>query len=95
MKKILLLSLLFCLSEWVAAQQLPLFTQYREQIGIINPAAIQGDYFIYEHNVSMGGSYRRQWVGLDNAPTTQTIHGQYMYAERGGFGWIAEYEKQL
>lgn len=89
MKKILLLIGFCIISEWIAAQQLPLFTQYREQAGIINPAAVHADYFLYEHNVAFSGSYRRQWVGLDAAPTTQTLQGQYMYTERGAFGWIA------
>lgn len=88
MKKGLLFLLFFVVVEWLPAQQLSLFTQYREQSGIINPAALNSDYFIYEHNVAFGGSYRRQWVGLENAPTTQTLHGQYMYAERGSLGWI-------
>jgi type IX secretion system PorP/SprF family membrane protein len=80
---------LVMIGEWVLAQQLPLFTQYREQAGIINPAAVHSDYFIYEHNVAFGGSYRKQWVGLEAAPTTQTLQGQYMYVERGSFSWIA------
>ncbi|MFT5165953.1 MAG: hypothetical protein ACI8P3_001184, partial [Saprospiraceae bacterium] len=60
MKNILLLIMLVMIGEWVLAQQLPLFTQYREQAGIINPAAVHSDYFIYEHNVAFGGSYRKQ-----------------------------------
>ena len=89
MKKILFLFVLIILGEQAIAQHLPLFTQYREQAGIINPAAVHSDYFIYEHNVAFGGSYRKQWAGIDAAPTTQTLHGQYMYTERGSFSWIA------
>jgi type IX secretion system PorP/SprF family membrane protein len=89
MKKILLCLILFTLPEWCEAQHLPLFTQYREQAGILNPAAVHGDYLAFEHNVAFSGSYRRQWVGLAAAPTTQVLQGQYMYAERGSFGWIA------
>ncbi len=76
-----------CLS--VKAQQLPLFTQYQENTGIINPAAVNNNYFIYEDNVAFGISYRKQWVGIANAPETQTIQGEYMYAATGGFSWIA------
>lgn len=90
MKRILtLFIILFIAMEWLSAQHLPLFTQYREQIGIINPAAVNGDYFIYEHNVAFGGSYRRQWTDIKAAPTTQTLHGHYMYTDGGGFSWIA------
>jgi type IX secretion system PorP/SprF family membrane protein len=71
------------------AQQLPLFTQYQENIGILNPAAVNSNYILYENNVSFGLSYRRQWVGIETAPTTQTLHGEYLFAESGSFGWIA------
>jgi len=89
MKKILLLFGLLIIGDWLSAQHLPLFTQYGAQAGIINPAAVSSDYFLYEHNVSFGGSYRKQWVGLESAPTTQVLQGQYMYTDRGAFNWIA------
>jgi type IX secretion system PorP/SprF family membrane protein len=60
------------------AQQLPLFTQYRENTGVINPAAVPYSYMLYEHNISAGVSYRAQWTGLASAPRTQTLRGEYM-----------------
>lgn len=66
------------------AQQLSLFTQYRENATIINPAAVESDFLAFGQNITFGGSYRAQWVGLDNAPTTQTLRGSYLYA--GGSG---------
>lgn len=60
------------------AQQLPLFTQYRENAGVINPAAVNYAYMLYEHNISAGISYRSQWTGLTAAPKTQTFRGEYM-----------------
>lgn len=89
MKKTILFLGLILIAEWASAQHLPLFTQYREQAGIINPAAVSADYFLFEHNVAFAGSYRKQWAGLAGAPTTQTLQGQYMHAERGSFAWIA------
>ena len=69
--------LLFC--SQIDAQQLPLFTQYRQNATIINPAAISEDYMLYEYNLSFGASYRRQWIGLKSAPSTQTLFGEYIY----------------
>ena len=69
-----LLPILLLTSLCVSAQQLPLFTQYRENATIINPAAMESDFFAYGNNVTLGASYRAQWVGLSGAPRTQTIH---------------------
>jgi len=84
-------ALLVCLlcTYMLPAQQLPLFTQYRENIGILNPAALSMDFLVHENNVSFGASYRRQWVGIDSAPKTQVIHGEYVYAESSSIGLIA------
>lgn len=67
-----------------SAQQLPLFTQYRSNQGIINPAGINTDYFAFEQNLSFGAAYRTQWSGLDAAPQTQTIWGEYFMQNKGG-----------
>lgn len=80
-------TLLFCLLLAVtglSAQQLSLFTQYRENTTLINPAAVESDFLAYGQNISFGASYRAQWVGLDNAPTTQTVRGTYLAAGMSG-----------
>jgi len=77
------------LSQTVSAQQLPLFTQYRSSQGLLNPASINGDYFAYENNLSFGASYRNQWTGIDNNPTTQMIQGEYFSAGRGDLNYVA------
>lgn len=64
-------------------QQLPLFTQYREFSGIINPAAVPNDYLWYEKNLSFGASYRRQWITDQDGPSTQVIRGDYMFEREG------------
>ena len=66
------------------AQQLSLFTQYRENITILNPAAIESDFFAYDQNVTLGATYRAQWVDIANAPRTATIRGSYF--NRNGSG---------
>lgn len=60
------------------AQQLSLFTQYRENATIINPAAIESDYLVFGQNVSFGASYRNQWVGLAGSPTTQVARASFI-----------------
>ncbi len=90
MKNLILLALGVLAFGFVAdAQQLPLFTQYRENISIINPAAFSQDYLVYEHGISFGASYRRQWTGIDTGPRTQTLRGEYIFSELGNFGLAA------
>lgn len=84
MYRLHLFLLLVFLTSGLSAQQLSLFTQYRENIGIINPAALNGQYFVSDHNLSFGLSYRSQWTELTTTPRTQTIHGEYFADEIGG-----------
>lgn len=86
--KYLLLTVLLLASIDVDAQQLSLFTQYREQTGIINPAALNGDYFISEQNLTFSATYRSQWTELQTTPRTQTIRGEYFADEMGGVGLL-------
>lgn len=54
---------------WIGvAQQLPQFTQYMYNTISINPA-----YAGSRETLSVVGLHRSQWVGLDGAPTTQTL----------------------
>lgn len=50
------------------AQQLPQFTQYMYNTISINPA-----YAGSRETLSIVGLHRSQWVGVDGAPTTQTL----------------------
>jgi type IX secretion system PorP/SprF family membrane protein len=72
-------------SQTLLAQQLPLFTQYREYAGLINPASVPSDYIWYDHTMSFGASYRKQWVTNTDGPTTQVLRGDYVW-ERGKRG---------
>ncbi|MBV6427973.1 MAG: hypothetical protein KIPDCIKN_02496 [Haliscomenobacter sp.] len=60
------------------AQQLSLFTQYRENVSIINPAAVESDFLAFGNNVSFGASYRAQWVGISGNPRTQIVRGTFL-----------------
>jgi type IX secretion system PorP/SprF family membrane protein len=61
------------------AQQLSLFTQYRENLTVINPAGIESDFFAFGSPFTIGATYRSQWTGLKNGPRTQTLRASYLY----------------
>ncbi len=68
-KKFTLLFLLGLLTALHAnAQQDPMYSQYMFNMLAINPA-----YAGSREVMSITGLYRRQWVGMDGAPTSQTI----------------------
>jgi type IX secretion system PorP/SprF family membrane protein len=50
------------------SQQDPLFSQYMNNPGIINPA-----YAGYSRNINVNGIFRKQWLGMDWSPTTTTL----------------------
>lgn len=79
-EKIILFFLLICSWSISNAQQLPLFTQYRDYHGLINPATINADYPLYELNANIGASYRHQWLQKANSPQTQVIRGEYIFS---------------
>jgi type IX secretion system PorP/SprF family membrane protein len=84
------LSCLFIgLSSSLLAQQLSLFTQYRENQTIINPAAVGADFLAFGNNLAFGASYRAQWQGIDNAPTTSTLRGDLLFDNGGAVSLIS------
>ncbi len=83
MKQSLLFCLLFFFAYDLSAQQLPLFTQFREHHVFINPGTPHTDYITpdYYYNNTIGFSIRRQWVGLDDAPTTYTFRYERIFTD--------------
>lgn len=82
--------LFFLLPLAVNAQQLPLFTQYREMSGAINPAIVSDYMLAGGFQVHLGSSIRMQWVGREGAPRTQMLHGEWFRQSRGSsFGILA------
>lgn len=75
-------------SGYISAQQLPLFTQYSEYQGIINPAAVNYDYFNDGFGTSFGVSYRDQWIAAPDRPRTIALRGEQIYAPRRGMSFI-------
>jgi type IX secretion system PorP/SprF family membrane protein len=62
----------------VKAQQLPIFTQYREYATFLNPAAITSDFFMSQHAFSASASYRLQWEAVEGSPQTQLLQANTM-----------------
>lgn len=89
------LLVIFLLTTAVSfAQQLSLFTQYRENLTIINPAAVEADFLAYGNNITVGASYRSQWSGFGgSAPKTQTLRASYLNS--GGSGVAMMFGGQL
>ncbi len=74
MKKFILQIILFVLVVAdLHAQQLPTFTRYHENLTFINPGALYIDNMFDKYSLYLGATYRYQWVGLKDAPTTQVV----------------------
>lgn len=74
---------LLVLSGALSAQQLSLFTQYRESAPLINPAAMEVDYLNFGYNITVGLNYRKQWTGISGSPETQSARFSYVSPESG------------
>lgn len=82
MKKVLI-TLLFIAIPFlgVVAQQDAQYTQYMYNTQVVNPA-YAGSRGVF----SIAALYRSQWVGLDGAPTTQTLTLNSPISNRAGLG---------
>lgn len=79
---IILIVLAITMAEVVMSQQDPQYTQYMFNTMVINPA------FAGSRGVStIGLLHRSQWIGLDGAPTTQTLNFSTPVTERVGIGF--------
>lgn len=81
MKKFLVLLTVMLFSLQGKAQTDPLYTQYRVNMLSVNPA-----YAGSRNALTVAYLYRNQWVGLDGAPTTQTILAHSPINDNLGFG---------
>lgn len=82
MKKTILLALLLLLTFLDAtAQQDPHYTQYMYNMNIINPA-----YAGSKENLSFGLLYRKQWIEIEDAPTTFSFSGSAPVGKNVGLG---------
>lgn len=82
MKKIYLTILVaFIALLEVQAQQDPNYTQYMYNMSVINPA-----YAGSKDAISTGLLYRKQWVSIEDAPTTGTFFGHSPVGKNVGLG---------
>jgi type IX secretion system PorP/SprF family membrane protein len=85
MKKLYLASLLALggLTD-ALAQQDPHYTQYMYNMNVINPA-----YAGSKENLAFGLLYRKQWVDIEDSPTTATFSGHSPVGKNVGLGLSA------
>ena len=82
MKKLYLVALVVLSSFGdLHAQQDPHYTQYMYNMSVMNPA-----YAGSKENLSMGLLYRKQWVEIEDAPTTGTFFGHAPVGKNVGLG---------
>jgi type IX secretion system PorP/SprF family membrane protein len=82
MNKILLTALLFLVIVIdVKAQQDPQYTQYMYNMNVINPA-----YAGTKEHLTFGLLYRKQWVNIEDAPTSFTFYGEGPTGKNIGIG---------
>lgn len=82
MKKLYLVALVVLSSFGdLHAQQDPHYTQYMYNMSVMNPACAGS-----KENLSMGLLYRKQWVEIEDAPTTGTFFGHAPVGKNVGLG---------
>lgn len=82
MNKIVLIFLLILISSVdVIAQQTPHYTQYMYNMNVMNPA-----YAGSKESISLGMLYRKQWVNIEDAPTSFTFSGHGQAGRNVGLG---------
>ena len=82
MKKIFLPAILMLIAFFDAnAQQDPHYTQYMYNMNVINPA-----YAGSKENLSFGLLYRKQWIEIEDAPTTFSFSGSAPIGKNVGLG---------
>ncbi|HDZ04829.1 hypothetical protein LCGC14_0197920 [marine sediment metagenome] len=82
MKKIVITTILIIISIWgIKGQQDAQYTQYMYNTIAVNPA-----YAGSRGVLSIAALHRSQWVGLDGAPTTQTLNVHTPISDRVGLG---------
>ena len=82
MKKLFLVTLsVIAFTVELHAQQDPHYTQYMYNMSVMNPA-----YAGSKENLSLGLLHRKQWVEIEDAPTTTTFFGHAPVGKNVGMG---------
>lgn len=82
MKKIALLIILLQQIQLLMAQQTPLFSVYRDQWSILNPAAMSNNFLLNNRSMTLSGTWHTQWWGLPESPRTQLLNWEYVADEK-------------
>ncbi|PZX92627.1 hypothetical protein DOS84_14310 [Flavobacterium aquariorum] len=88
MKKIILFVFFFLSILKATAQQDPHFTQYMNNMSVVNPAYATATPAI----LNLGSLYRYQWAGIEGAPKTLTLFAHTPINEKieGGFSLVSD-----
>jgi type IX secretion system PorP/SprF family membrane protein len=78
MKKLIILISMILLGQLLAAQQLPIYSQYLYNKFLINPAHAGSDGY-----TSINVTAREQWVGYSGAPRTYSLSWQTRLLKKG------------
>ncbi len=70
LKKYIIAGILLLSGQWVFGQQLPQFSQYMQNMYVLNPAASS---LFNDIDINLG--FRQQWAGFDGAPQTYYVSG--------------------
>jgi type IX secretion system PorP/SprF family membrane protein len=81
MKKIRITLVILTLSLTAQAQQWPLYSQYMFNQFILNPAVAGSD-----ERIPVTATVRRQWLGIQDAPVTQSISAHAYTGQYVGLG---------
>lgn len=82
MNKLLLTALLVLVAVVdIKAQQDPQYTQYMYNMNVINPA-----YAGTKEHLTFGLLYRKQWMNIEDAPTSFTFYGEGATSKNVGLG---------
>ena len=77
MKKVLLLIIALLLLNLGFPQQLPMYSQYMNNKFLLNPAVAGSEDYI-----PIRLTARQQWVGIDGAPSTQALSGNFLLGNK-------------
>lgn len=64
------------------AQQTPLFSVYRDQWAVLNPAALSNNYLLNKRSMSLSGGWHVQWWNMPQSPRTQTVAWEMVEEEQ-------------
>lgn len=82
MKKIALVFIVIALASPLFAQQTPLFSVYRDQWGVLNPAAVSNNYLLNKRTMSLSGAWHAQWWNMPVSPRTQALSWEMVAEEQ-------------